>query len=299
MRAVLKMMAMLAAFAFCASVPAAAQQQDFTAQVSGYLDNGMAPHAALGYSVDRRNHDMIAPLRTGRAQLFTVLLLRGENYRIYGACDQDCSDVDMEIYDFDGAMADQDVRLDDTPYVQITPRRSGRAYVRIWPASCQQEPCYVGVRVLVGGTPQERPPEAAADESGDYVAGVQAMLDQAGADFAPRGYGALTGGPDTPIEGLYLHAGRDQTGEQRIAYQLRAGQAYRFAAACDSDCTDVDIEVLDGAGRQAASSLGVDNPTHVDFTPSASGAYSVRIWLAACSTEPCFAGQRAFVRAAQ
>lgn len=273
-----------------AGAPAVAQDGDFDAQVRSYLDAGMAPHASRGYRRDNTNQDVIAPLTLNSGGQVAILnLRRGQNYRVYGACDNDCSDLDLEIYDSEGAFVERDVALDDVPFVQIAPTESGRYVARFWVAACAAEPCYSGIRVVVGGTPEQRAAEASG--GGDFASGVASLLDQAGTGFAGEGFAPIPNIAPPAIEGLML------SGEgQRGTYALRAGQAYRFAAACDSDCTDIDIEVQDSAGQTVASNLGVDNPTSVDFTPSRNGDYVVRAWLAVCSAEPCFAGQRGYVR---
>jgi hypothetical protein len=145
------------------ATPAAAQN-DFERQVRAYLENGMSVHAALGYRRDRSNMDVVAPLELESPYLWSVYLREGVNYRVYGACDNDCSDLDMEIYGADGHLADRDVSTDDVPYVQITPTRSGRHFVRIWLYACGAEPCYIGARVVEGGTPAERLAQPARDE---------------------------------------------------------------------------------------------------------------------------------------
>lgn len=135
----------------------AAAQSEYERQVRGYLEGGMAPHAALGYRPDQSNTDIIVSLRLESPFVWSVYLREGLNYRVYGACDNDCSDLDMEIYGADGHLADRDVATDDTPYVQITPLQSGRHYVRLWLYQCANEPCFVAARVVQGGTPAPRP----------------------------------------------------------------------------------------------------------------------------------------------
>ena len=151
----------LVAAAFLAK-PASAQN-DYERQVRAYLENGMGVHASLGYRRDQSNADVLVPLEMESPYLWSVYLRQGVNYRVYGACDNDCSDLDMEIYGADGRLADRDVGTDDVPYVQITPTRSGRAYVRIWLYQCSAEPCYIAARVVEGGTPAERPARPAQE----------------------------------------------------------------------------------------------------------------------------------------
>jgi hypothetical protein len=139
----------------------ASAQNDYERQVRGYLESGMGVHASLGYRPDRSNADILMPLELEGPFLWSVYLREGVNYRVYAACDNDCSDLDMEIYGADGRLADRDVGTDDVPYVQITAARSGRHYVRIWLYQCSAEPCYIAARVVEGGTPAPRPAQAA------------------------------------------------------------------------------------------------------------------------------------------
>jgi len=162
---------MLVAAAALLASPAWAQT-DHERQTRGYLESGMAVHAALGYGRDQSNTDIAEPLDLESPYLWSVYLRAGENYRIYGACDIDCRDLDMEIYGADGRLADRDVARDDTPYVQITPAESGRHYVRLWLYDCSNEPCYVAARVLVGGTPA---PRAAQAEAATIIAPAESV----------------------------------------------------------------------------------------------------------------------------
>lgn len=278
--------ALIAAAAFLAG--ASAYAQDYPAQVRTYLERGMAVHTARGYRADGALTDQIVSLRMGESKLIPITLQRGRNYRVYAACDADCSDLDMEIYGADGAFVEQDIALDATPFIQITPSATGAHYVRVWLAACESEPCFAAVRVVGGGEPETR--ATPAPGGGDYAAGVTRTLNGAGAAAIGAGYALIEGG-DTAIEPLTL-AGNGQ----RRSYTLQAGRAYRFIGACDSDCTDIDIEVTDARGNQIGSNLAVDNPTVLDVTPRAPGEYNVRIWLAGCSVEPCFAGMRGYER---
>jgi len=133
-----------------------AQDSEFATQVRAYLDGGAAQHSVLGYAPEPAVPDLVTPIRLDRPYLWPIELRAGVNYRIYGACDNDCADLDMEIYGEDGYLADRDTARDDRPYVQITPVRSGRHYVRLWLYACRAEPCYVGARVMSGGRLAER-----------------------------------------------------------------------------------------------------------------------------------------------
>ncbi|MDZ4693266.1 hypothetical protein [Terricaulis sp.] len=144
------------ALAVAAITGSAAAQDDHRRLTLGYLEHGLQRHAALGYAPDRTVPDITESLELDRPFLWSVYLEAGVNYRVYGACDNDCSDLDMEIYGVDGRFIERDAARDDTPYVQLTPAQSGRHYVRLWLYECSAEPCWVAARVVSGGRPAGR-----------------------------------------------------------------------------------------------------------------------------------------------
>lgn len=75
----------------------------------------------------------------------TVTLRAGTDYRFVSVCDQDCSDVDLRLYDENGRLIDADVAYDDTPVVGVTPRWTGQFTVEVSMASCRANYCYYGI----------------------------------------------------------------------------------------------------------------------------------------------------------
>jgi len=145
----------LAALALCA-MPASAQQRaggnsDYQGQVRNYLSQQAGKHTSEGFRPDTAVPDIIRPLRLEGGVIWPVQLRRGVTYRVFAVCDNDCSDVDLEVYDAAGAFVGRDVAVNDTPYVEITPAADGVAYARIWLAACESEPCYVGARLFRRG----------------------------------------------------------------------------------------------------------------------------------------------------
>jgi hypothetical protein len=69
--------------------------------------------------------------------------------------------------------------------------------------------------------------------------------------------------------------------------RLEGGSTYRIVAACDQDCTDVDLFVLDAAGNTVASDIEEDNDPIVSVQPSSSATYTVRVAIVNCSAAPC------------
>jgi len=82
--------------------------------------------------------------------------------------------------------------------------------------------------------------------------------------------------------------------DHRAVVSLNAGTGYTFIGACDGDCTNLDIELIDmTTGGVVASDMLPDDFPVVNFQPTANGQYMVRTLLQACSVAPCFVGTRA------
>lgn len=274
---------------FLAGAGGASAQSEHEDQARSYLEAGMEAHTALGYRRDGSIADFSVPLRLEGPRLWPVRLREGVNYRIYGACDNDCSDIDMEIYDTEGVLVDRDVATDDTPYVQITPTRTGQHFVRLWVFVCESEPCYAAARVVSGGAPAERivseQPRAGA---GDYADVVRAELEDAGAPHLAAGY--------QPLGVDFVEAISAASEGYSQSFTLDGGRAYLFQGACDQDCSDVDLEVLGPTGASLGQDVELDDRPVVAFTAPQAGEYTVRVWLAQCTVEPCFVGLRGYSR---
>jgi hypothetical protein len=81
--------------------------------------------------------------------------------------------------------------------------------------------------------------------------------------------------------------------DHRQNVSLTAGTAYRIVGACDGDCTNFDIEVIDvSTGGVVASDMLPDDWPIVNYTPPANGQFIVRSLMQTCNVAPCFAGTR-------
>jgi hypothetical protein len=146
------------------AVTAPAQQAQLTAEqrtqleqlVAGYLNNvqqqygeGLAP--AAGFS------DHVAGMQPSTDDRWVVDLVAGTPYRIIGACDNECSNMDIELIDMNtGGVVASDVLPDDFPVVDFSPAANGRYMVRSIMQTCTVAPCYAGARILArsaGGIP--------------------------------------------------------------------------------------------------------------------------------------------------
>jgi hypothetical protein len=80
-------------------------------------------------------------LREGWHSDHTIRLSYGTEYVMRGICDEDCTDLDLKLYDSNGNLLDEDVEPDDTPIIVHTARYSGNYTLRVIMARCRIEPC--------------------------------------------------------------------------------------------------------------------------------------------------------------
>jgi hypothetical protein len=138
--------ALVAAGIPLAAVPAAAQQDEWLRQVATYIHAGSEAFEQRGY---RMVEDIQAgSLGESATEAFTVTLSGGSDYFFFGACDNDCSDLDLTLFDAAGNQVATDIETDDTPVVHVAPSRNGTYRVRITMASCSAEPCRYGVGIF-------------------------------------------------------------------------------------------------------------------------------------------------------
>jgi hypothetical protein len=84
----------------------------------------------------------------GMSDTLTFTLYEGVSYTIIGVCDEDCTDLDLELFDGNGNSIDSDYATDDIPIVEVTPAWDSKFSLQINMATCSNEPCYYGVGVF-------------------------------------------------------------------------------------------------------------------------------------------------------
>ncbi len=85
-------------------------------------------------------------LAAGRAETVRLEAAGGDLYFI-GACDRNCSDVDLIVRDSSGREMGRDLELDDVPIVRLSGAAAGRYTVEVSMVTCTGE-CEWGVGVF-------------------------------------------------------------------------------------------------------------------------------------------------------
>lgn len=95
------------------------------------------------------------------------------------------------------------------------------------------------------------------------------------------------------VSGGYTRVGTPTTGwldegeAARFTVWLTGGERYAIAAACDRDCSDVDLQLFSPAGDEVDRDFLSDDEPMVFAAPYVSGRYTVRVSMASCSVDPC------------
>lgn len=125
-------------------VPASASAQDeWEQQVRMLIRESAKQFESDGYAL---THEIFTgSLADDASDSVTLDLEIGMKYYIVGACDTDCSDLDLILYDGAGNQIDSDMLVDDFPIVEVTPARSGKFTIQVNMAACSVAPCRFGL----------------------------------------------------------------------------------------------------------------------------------------------------------
>lgn len=136
----LKTFAGLAAMALLVATPAFAQTiEDY---VRSLITDNVDPEEHLVGRIEIRE------LEEGDETWLVYTLDPDTTYFVYGACDDDCSDIDLTAEDAEGNLVDSDEEGDDAPVLLISAGEAGnKLHVRAAMAACEADVCVMGVGV--------------------------------------------------------------------------------------------------------------------------------------------------------
>jgi hypothetical protein len=111
-------------------------------QIMMQLENHENTLRRRGFTMDDY---FIGTLAQGERYELNASVSRGDEIVITGACDQDCNDLDLIIYDDRGRELDRDVLVDDLPVLNFRAPYSGDYTIEAVMYHCSVNPCYFGV----------------------------------------------------------------------------------------------------------------------------------------------------------
>ena len=126
-------------------------RQQLITQIGQLLTQTQQQFASGAHTV---GNDTIVPMQPGHDHRYVVDLNAGAMYGFIGACDGDCTNVDIELISMTtGGVVANDMLPDDYPIVSYRPEANGQYMVRLLMQACTRSPCYAGVREI-SDTPQ-------------------------------------------------------------------------------------------------------------------------------------------------
>jgi len=121
-------------------------QEYYEEQVTAQLNFAASAVGLSGY--DMVYDPFIDSTGAGTTDSLSVTLYKGVSYTLVGVCDEDCSDLDLELFNAKGHSIDSDYAGDDFPIVEVTPAKTSRFTLNVQMFSCSNEPCYYGIGVF-------------------------------------------------------------------------------------------------------------------------------------------------------
>ena len=129
------------------SSEAFAQGNQYQQQIANQITQAATLVKSQGYNPDRA--PMMGSLNDDAEESIMVNLNAGTRYAFVGVCDNDCTDVDLQLFAGDGTKIAEDLDTDDKPVLQFTANYSGAHRMKVLMPSCNQNPCYYGVQIFV------------------------------------------------------------------------------------------------------------------------------------------------------
>jgi hypothetical protein len=135
----------------------AAQSATYNRQLEVQLNEARRLYLPAGQSIVRG--PLGGSLDQGGTINYSFQFVAGRSYTILGVCDNDCTDLDITLYDPNGNEVAEDVLTDDKPVASHTARRSGRYRATISMASCSTGSCFYAVAAYgnAGGRNSAKP----------------------------------------------------------------------------------------------------------------------------------------------
>ena len=136
-----------AALAGAALLAAPAAAQDWDSLRDTLLETAAGSFGGENYQYSGFAHE--GSLNDGQSEDVMIRLGGGLDFMILGACDADCEDFDLTLYDERGNVVDSDLELDDFPIVHAVPSRNGVYRLHVSMAECDIDPCRYAIQPFV------------------------------------------------------------------------------------------------------------------------------------------------------
>lgn len=125
------------------AIPVPVIGQDYVGNVWSQLQQARNRYTDFNvrtYVIDRLN--------AGSNFTYSSQMNQGGRYLVTGACDQDCTDLNISVTNEGGTPIARDEKPDALPEVLVVPPASGNYTVTVSVVVCSNEPCYFGLGIF-------------------------------------------------------------------------------------------------------------------------------------------------------
>lgn len=139
--------------------PAVVEEASVIAPLDPAPESGPNPYVEVVYGQLEMARQRLSPegfemvgstagaLAANEADDFSIRLDDGFEYKIVGVCDQDCSDLDLALFDSFDELVASDVLDDDMPVLDVF-GEAGSYWIAAHMYECQRAPCVFGIAVF-------------------------------------------------------------------------------------------------------------------------------------------------------
>ena len=194
-------------------------------------------------------------------------LKKDGKYKIVGVCDGNCSDLNLCLYDEKGKKIDCDELDDDTPIVDISPKKSGTYRVEATMVGCRTDDCGFSVALF--------------EDTGDALSMI------------------VAGQLDKIYEALELErinydrvrsASLERGASRRFDYEFERGAGTVFVGVCDDQCEDINLTMYDKKGKVLLQDLADDDLPVLELGPMPGQKVTIEITMVKCKAKACDVG---------
>ncbi len=143
--------------------------------------------------------------------------------------------------------------------------------------------------VVVGFVALLGVPWVARAQGDHFTRLIQEALRNAAVPWEARGF-TPTG---VAHRGILLQGERES-----LVVTLVPESQYVALGACDEDCGNLNLHLLDADGKRVAVDVARDARPALTVSPPAAGDYRIEVAMVQCSAEPCYYGMSLLGRAA-
>lgn len=122
-----------------------ADREQLRTMVVELIDQSAGANAE-GFTATAGQTDQVAALQPAQSHSWTQQLKAGTQYRIIGACDAECGQMDIALADGSGRVVANDNTSDDYPVLEFTPTADGAFTAKMTMTACSLAPCYSAAR---------------------------------------------------------------------------------------------------------------------------------------------------------